>query len=89
MDSQLVLQITQEAIKVMFLVSFPLLGVALVVGTIISLFQTVTQIQEQTLSFVPKFIAILLTLLLAFNWIATNLITYTAQLLEGIPGYVK
>jgi flagellar biosynthetic protein FliQ len=89
LDPQTILKIAQDAIEAVFLVSFPLLGVALVVGTVISLFQTVTQIQEQTLTFVPKFIAILVTLLFMLNWIMKILIVYTTHLLENIPNFVK
>lgn len=89
MDSHSVVQIAQQAVIAIISVSFPLLGVALVVGTVISLFQTVTQIQEQTLTFVPKFIAILLMLLLTVNWMSKVLIIFTTHLLENIPNYVR
>jgi flagellar biosynthetic protein FliQ len=89
LDTNSILGLAQGAIEVIFLVSFPLLGVALIVGTIISLFQTVTQIQEQTLTFVPKFIAILATLLFMLNWITKRLIIYTTFLLENIPNFVQ
>jgi len=88
MNPHSVVQIAQQAIIAIISVSFPLLAVALVVGTVISLFQTVTQIQEQTLTFVPKFIAILLTLLLMVNWMSKVLILFTTHLLENIPSYV-
>ncbi|MFC1855400.1 flagellar biosynthesis protein FliQ [Thermodesulfobacteriota bacterium] len=89
MDPQSIIQIGQGAIEAIFLVSFPLLGVAIVIGTVISLFQTVTQIQEQTLTFVPKFIAILLTLLFTANWMIKILVVYTTHLLENIPNFVR
>ena len=89
LDQQSVIHIAQGAIEAVFLVSFPLLGIALVIGTIISLFQTVTQIQEQTLTFVPKFIAIMATLLFMLDWMMNILITYTTHLLESIPNFVR
>ncbi len=89
LDTQFILKIAQDAIEATFLVSFPLLGVAVVVGTIISLFQTVTQIQEQTLTFVPKFLAIMATLLFMLSWMARVLIVYTTHLLENIPNFVR
>lgn len=89
MDTTSVIQIAQNAIVATISVSFPLLAVALIVGTVISLFQTVTQIQEQTLTFVPKFIALLLTFLFLLTWMSNILIAYTTHLLENIPNYVK
>lgn len=88
MDMQMLLKLAQDAIVTTFYVSLPLLGVALVVGTVISLLQTVTQIQEQTLTFVPKFIAILLTLLFMAGFLMDALILYTSDLLKSIPGMV-
>ena len=63
----------------------PILITALVVGFAISLFQSVTQIQEATLSFVPKAIGVGLALLLSGNWMLHEMITYTTQLFEKIP----
>jgi flagellar biosynthetic protein FliQ len=83
------MKIAQDAIVTVFSVSLPLLGVALVVGTAISLFQTVTQIQEQTLTFVPKFIAILATLLFMLNWMIKVMVIFTTNLLKNIPNFVR
>jgi flagellar biosynthesis protein FliQ len=66
----------------------PLLGVALVVGVAVSLFQTVTQIQEMTLSFVPKVIGIGLVLLVAGNWMLRELVAFSQQLWSSIPTLV-
>ena len=68
-----VLDIAREAIYMMILCSAPLLLISLVVGLIISIFQTVTSIQEQTLTFVPKIIAVFLGMMLFGSWILNNL----------------
>lgn len=68
-----VLDIAREAIYMMILCSAPLLIISLVVGLIISIFQTVTSIQEQTLTFVPKIIAVFLGMMLFGSWILNNM----------------
>lgn len=78
-----------ETIKVTLLVAAPMLLVGLVVGVVISLFQAVTQIQEMTLVFVPKIVAVLITLIAALPWIIGMLMNYTQNLFASIPIYVK
>ena len=78
-----------ETIKVTLLVSAPMLLVGLVVGVVISLFQAVTQIQEMTLTYVPKIVAVLVTLIAALPWIMGMLINYTQTLFMNIPAYVR
>ena len=63
----------------------PLLLVGLVVGLVVSVFQAVTQIQEQTLSFIPKIIAMAVVLVVAGPWMLDQLVTYTQQLYASIP----
>jgi flagellar biosynthetic protein FliQ len=70
----------QDAITTILTVAGPMLIVAMVVGLIISIFQATTQISEQTLAFVPKIVAILLTLLLAGGFIITNLTEFTERM---------
>ena len=89
MDVQTLLKIAQDAILTVFSVSLPLLGAALIVGTVISLFQTVTQIQEQTLTFVPKFIAIMAMLLFMLNWMIKVMVIFTTNLIGNIPNFVR
>lgn len=78
-----------EAIKLMLLISAPVLIVGLVVGVAISLFQAVTQIQEMTLVFVPKIVAVMVVLVAALPWMINLLVTYTHNLFANIPMYVK
>jgi flagellar biosynthesis protein FliQ len=78
-----------ETIKITLLVSAPMLIVGLVVGVLISLFQAVTQIQEMTLVFVPKIVAVLVTLIAALPWMIGMMINYTQNLFNNIPLYIK
>jgi flagellar biosynthetic protein FliQ len=80
--------ITQIAVQTMTLaakVAAPILLTALLVGFAISLFQAATQIQEQTLSFVPKMIAVAIALLLTGNWVLSELVSFTHQLFGMLP----
>jgi flagellar biosynthesis protein FliQ len=89
MTVDLVREISGEVFKTVLLVSAPVLLVSMVVGLVISLFQAVTQIQEFTLTFVPKVIAVFVTLFLFFPWIARILMTYTTDLFDKIPVYIR
>ena len=75
-----VLDIARSAIFNIIIVSAPLLLVSLVVGLIISIFQTVTSIQEQTLTFVPKILAVFITLMLAGSWMMNTMIEFVQYL---------
>jgi len=79
-------EITRQAIVLSLLVGAPIMGVAMIVGLIISLFQAVTQLQDQTLSFVPKIIAMVGTVILLMPWIFSMVIEYTIELWQSIPG---
>ncbi len=89
MTVDLVVSIMTEAIKVTILVAAPVLIVGLIVGVAISLFQAVTQIQEMTLVFVPKIIAVMLMLIAALPWMISLLMTFTHNLFTNIPAYVR
>ena len=80
MTQQQVIDIMREALFLVIKCSAPLLLVSLIVGLIISLFQTITSIQEQTLTFVPKIIAVFLTLMLVAGWIGNNLTEFMNSL---------
>jgi len=85
----LVKELAGEVFKTILLVSGPVLLVSLLVGLIISLFQAVTQIQEMTLTFVPKIIAVFVCLFLLFPWISSKLTGFTISVFEKIPVYVR
>ena len=71
------------------IVSAPIMGIGLVVGLIISLFQSMTQLQEQTLSFVPKALCVLALLLLLLPWMIRQLVEFTTAIIEKIPQMVN
>ncbi|HWR67632.1 MAG TPA: flagellar biosynthesis protein FliQ [Desulfomonilia bacterium] len=78
-----------EAIKITLLVSAPMLILGLLVGLAISVFSAVTQIQEMTLTFVPKIVVVFLALLMTLPWIMEKLTTYTINLFASIPTLVR
>ena len=89
MSPELVGDIAKDAIEITLYLSNPILGVGLVVGLIVSLFQAVTQIQEATLVFVPKIIIVLITLLFLSPWMMQKMMFYTEQLILNIPRYIQ
>ena len=84
-----IMDITRTAIYTMIITSAPLLLVSLIVGLIISIFQTVTSIQEQTLTFVPKIVAVFMAIMLMFHWILTVTIEYVAELWSDFSVYIR
>ena len=80
-----VTQIAVQTMTVAAKVAAPILLTALLVGFLISLFQAATQIQEQTLSFVPKMIAVAIALLVTGNWVLSQLVDFTHQLFASLP----
>ena len=89
MTADVVIDIAREVVWVIVKTSAPMLIVSLVVGLIISIFQTITSIQEQTLTFVPKFIAIMAVIVLAGGWILNSMSDLFVQLVQSIPQYIK
>ena len=88
MNAQAVLTMGQEALLMLLLVSAPVLGVVLVVGLLVSLFQAVTQIHEATLAFVPKLIAAVVVFAIAGPWMLSTLVDYIRRTFESIPSLV-
>lgn len=80
-----VIELGRHAVELMLLVSAPLFLAALVTGLVVSIFQAATQINETTLSFVPKLIVIFLTLIVAGPWMLTLITDYMRQLYQSIP----
>ena len=89
MSSAEVIDIAREALWLIIKCSAPLLIVSLIVGLVISIFQTVTSIQEQTLTFVPKILSIFITLILCGGWIMDNIVTFMTRLFENFSTYVR
>lgn len=88
MTPELVMDIGRQAIEMTLLLSAPLLLAALVIGLIISIFQAATQINEQTLSFIPKLVGMFLVLILAGPWMLQMMVDYIRRLFESIPQIV-
>lgn len=88
MSTGVVIDIAREALWLIIKCSAPLLIVSLVVGLVISIFQTVTSIQEQTLTFVPKILSIFITLILCGGWIMDNIAEFMTRLFENFAAYV-
>ena len=84
-----VLDIARDAIYTIVLVSAPMLLVALIVGLIISIFQTVTSIQEQTLTFVPKILAVFLVMILAGSWMMNTMLELITELWSNFSYYTS
>ncbi len=84
MEVDQAVDIVRESLKVMLLLSSPILGAALVIGLVVSIFQAVTQIQEPTLSFVPKIIGMGIITILVTPWGATILIEFSRRLFSGV-----
>lgn len=88
MDPQTVVSIGREALMVMLMIASPLLLFALIVGVIISIFQAITQIQEMTLTFIPKIFAVALTLLIFLPWMLNMATDFCRHMFEMIPTLV-
>ncbi len=86
MDPQQAIDLGREALWTMLLVGSPVLVAGMIVGIVISLFQALTQIQEQTVVFVPKLIVMLLVLSITLPWLIAQMVQYTGNLISGIPG---
>lgn len=89
MTPEFVIGFARQAIELTLMISMPMLLVGLIVGLAVSIFQAATQIQEATLSFIPKIISIFLALLLAFPWIMDKMITFTRDIFLHFPNYIR
>jgi flagellar biosynthesis protein FliQ len=88
MTEAYVLTLAQNAVMVMLTIAAPILLVSLLVGSLISLVQAATQINEVTLTFIPKIVAIGLVLALLGSWMLQNLIVFTTNLFNSLPNFV-
>lgn len=89
MTIEAVADITREALFLIIKVSAPVLLVSLIVGLIVSIFQTVTSIQEQTLTFVPKIIGVFLGLAIFGDWMMNSMVNFMAELWSGFTLYIN
>ena len=89
MTPDFIVSFAKEAIILTILLSLPMLGLGLIVGLVVSIFQAVTSIQEMTLMFVPKILAVFLGLLFFAPWMLEKMILYTEKLIVNIPMYIR
>ena len=85
MDSSMVVDLARQALWMTMLISAPLLGVGLLVGLLVGIFQAATSINEQTLSFIPKVLAMGLTVAIAGGWMVNTMVDYTKSVFTRIP----
>lgn len=85
MSNDMVIQIGRDALYMVMLVSAPMLGLGMLVGVLVSVFQATTQIQEQTLAFIPKILAVFAAILVFGPWMLSLLIDYTREIILSIP----
>ncbi len=88
MNPQTVLTLGSEALTLLLVIAMPVLGVVLVVGLLVSIFQAVTQIHEATLAFVPKLIAAMVVFAIAGPWMLGTLVDYIRRTIESIPSVI-
>ena len=88
MTSQMVLTIGRDALTLLLLISMPVLGVVMAVGLLVSIFQAVTQIQEQSLAFIPKILAMAIVMVVGGPWMLGQLLAFTSELWISIPNLV-
>jgi flagellar biosynthetic protein FliQ len=88
MSPETVVTVGRQALELMLIVSAPLLLVALALGLVVSFFQAITQLNEQTLSFLPKLVGVALTLIVAGPWMISTLVDYLQRTLQSIPQMV-
>jgi flagellar biosynthetic protein FliQ len=88
MSGDLVVQLGQEALFIVMIVAAPMLGLGLIVGLLVSVFQATTSIQEQTLAFIPKIIAVFVAILIFGPWLLRIMTEYLTNILVNLPGYI-
>jgi flagellar biosynthesis protein FliQ len=89
MTQEFIISFAMESMKTTLLLSAPMLGFGLVTGLAVSIFQAVTSIQELTLTFIPKILAVFLALLLFFPWLFQLMLSFTENIFLNIPNYIK
>lgn len=89
MTQDFVIGFARQAIELALMVSMPMLLVGLVVGVVVSIVQAATQVQEMTLTFIPKIVSTFLALLISFPWILDKLISFAQDIIINIPNYIR
>jgi flagellar biosynthetic protein FliQ len=89
MTPEQVLDMMRESLRIALYLSMPVMLATLLVGVCISIIQSITSIQEQTMVFVPKILAVFLAMLICFSWMMNSVLTYTRELFGNIPDIVR
>ena len=89
MSGDMAIQLARDALTMVMLVSAPMLGLGLLVGVIVSIFQATTQIQEQTLAFIPKIIAVFVAVLIFGPWMLNLMVDYTREIFISLPQLIR
>ena len=89
MTPEFVIGFARQSIELALMIAMPMLLVGLIVGLAVSIFQAATQIQEMTLSFIPKIVSIFITLLVAFPWIMDKVLNFTRDIFLNFPNYIR
>lgn len=88
MSQEFIISLAQKSVYAVLLTSAPMVGIALIVGLLVSIFQATTSIQEATLAFVPKIVASLLALIVFGPWMLNHLLEFTTNILENLYKFV-
>ncbi len=89
MTPEFIMGLARQALETMLIVSLPVLLLSLIIGVIISIFQSVTQIQEMTITFVPKIVVTFVSMLIFGSWMIGKLLDFTREILQMFPDWVK
>ncbi|GAC1415131.1 MAG: flagellar biosynthesis protein FliQ [Burkholderiaceae bacterium] len=89
MSPESVMSLSRHAMEVTVMIAAPMLLVALVIGLVVSIFQAATQINETTLSFIPKLVGVFVALVIAGPWMLTVMLEYMREVFNGIPGMIS
>lgn len=89
MTPEFIVGFARQAIEVTLIISLPMLGIGMIVGIVVSVIQAATQIQEMTLTMVPKIVVIFLALIISFPWIMDKMVTYTRGIFLNLPNYIR
>lgn len=89
MSPDFIIGFARGAVETTLMLAMPMLGLGMIVGLLISIFQSVTQIQEMTLTFVPKILAVMVGMLLFGPWMLNKLVDYTGGIFKNFPDYIR
>lgn len=89
MSPDMAIQVSRDALTMVMLIAAPMLGLGLLVGVMVSIFQATTQIQEQTLAFIPKIIAIFVAILVFGPWMLSLMVDYTREIFTNLPNMIR